>query len=251
MKRTKISKKRARLAHFLEKTPLSQVLLLLSQSFFFLLHLFHLPTFSFSIILSLCLSQPLFLSPSSSHILSLCLSHPFATSVTSKKTPTVYKSCPKMISQEKWNILTPFKKLQKNVGHLGKIIIATGFEKCNKSPIWSHCLPLSLSSLLSAQLRTHSLVYFLLISICCSDISLSHCMNKSPVWPDVVVKSSPNVVKSYPRGSHNSFHIRVRLLIIWATFVWQFATKNFQKLPNLVTLQVSHSLTLHEQVWLM
>ena len=34
-----------------------------------------------------------------------------------------------MISLEKFNILTPLQKLPKNVGDLGKIIVAKGFEK--------------------------------------------------------------------------------------------------------------------------
>ena len=37
-----------------------------------------------------------------------------------------------MISQEKLQILTPLQKLPKNVGDLGKVIIATGFEKLTK-----------------------------------------------------------------------------------------------------------------------
>ena len=40
-----------------------------------------------------------------------------------------------MISLEKWKILTPLQKLPKNVGDLGKIIIATGFEKVAQSAI--------------------------------------------------------------------------------------------------------------------
>ena len=42
-----------------------------------------------------------------------------------------------MISLEKFNFLTPLQKLLKNVGDLGKLIVAKGFEKCpksNKSP---------------------------------------------------------------------------------------------------------------------
>ena len=42
-----------------------------------------------------------------------------------------------MISLEKLTILTPLQKLPKNVGDLGKLIVATGFEKLpksNKSP---------------------------------------------------------------------------------------------------------------------
>ena len=46
------------------------------------------------------------------------------TSVTSKKSPIVDKSCPKMISLEKLNISTPLQKLPKNVGDLGKLIVA-------------------------------------------------------------------------------------------------------------------------------
>ena len=54
------------------------------------------------------------------------------TSVTSKKLPNVYKSCPKMIKLEKLKILTPLQKSPKNVGNLGKLIVATGFEKLPK-----------------------------------------------------------------------------------------------------------------------
>ena len=49
-----------------------------------------------------------------------------------KKSPNVYKSCPKMISIEKWKILTPLQKLPKNVGDLGKWNVAKGFEKLLK-----------------------------------------------------------------------------------------------------------------------
>ena len=48
-----------------------------------------------------------------------------------------------MISLEKWKILTPLQKLPKNVGNLGKLIVAKGFEKLPQRPInrliWSHC----------------------------------------------------------------------------------------------------------------
>ena len=37
-----------------------------------------------------------------------------------------------MISLEKLKILTPLQKLPKNVGDLGKIIVAKGFEKLPK-----------------------------------------------------------------------------------------------------------------------
>ena len=40
-----------------------------------------------------------------------------------------------MFSLEKLKILTPLQKLPKNVGDLGKLIVAKGFEKLpNKSP---------------------------------------------------------------------------------------------------------------------
>ena len=49
-----------------------------------------------------------------------------------------------MISLEKGMMLTPLQKLPSNVGLLGKIIVATGFEwlpKVQKNcQIWSHCL---------------------------------------------------------------------------------------------------------------
>ena len=48
-------------------------------------------------------------------------------SVTRKKSPNVYKSCPKMISQEKWYMSTPLQKLPKNSWNLGKLIVAKGF----------------------------------------------------------------------------------------------------------------------------
>ena len=47
---------------------------------------------------------------------SACSTNCATTSVTSKKSPNVYKSCPKIISLEKWKILTPLQKLPKNVG---------------------------------------------------------------------------------------------------------------------------------------
>ena len=34
-----------------------------------------------------------------------------------------------MISLEKWKISTPLQNLRKNVGDLGKLIVAKGFEK--------------------------------------------------------------------------------------------------------------------------
>ena len=37
-----------------------------------------------------------------------------------------------MISPEKWKILTLLQKLPKNVGDLGKLIVARGFKKLPK-----------------------------------------------------------------------------------------------------------------------
>ena len=50
-------------------------------------------------------------------------------SVTRKKLPNVYKSCPKMISQEKLMTLTHLQKLPKNVRDLDKLIVSKGFKK--------------------------------------------------------------------------------------------------------------------------
>ena len=67
----------------------------------------------------------------------------FNINVTSKKSPIVYKSCPKMISLEKLKILTPLQKLPNNLGDLGKINYCQRFWKVAQSPIncpiWSHC----------------------------------------------------------------------------------------------------------------
>ena len=67
------------------------------------------------------------------HILWSWVTNSRLTSVTRKKSPNVCKSCPKMISlEEKLMILTTLQKLPKNVGDLGKLIIAKGFEKLPK-----------------------------------------------------------------------------------------------------------------------
>ena len=50
-----------------------------------------------------------------------------------KKSPNVYKSCPKTISLEKWLILTPLQKLTQKLGDLGKFIVVTkGFKNLPK-----------------------------------------------------------------------------------------------------------------------
>ena len=74
----------------------------------------------------------LFLFTTSLHNKTSKISSLISTSVTSKKSPNVYKSCTKVILLEKLKILTPLQKLPKNVGDLGKLIVAKGFEKLPK-----------------------------------------------------------------------------------------------------------------------
>ena len=54
------------------------------------------------------------------------------SNVTRKKSPNVYKNCPKMISLEKLQILTTLQKLPKNDGDLGQLINAKGFKNLPK-----------------------------------------------------------------------------------------------------------------------
>ena len=49
-----------------------------------------------------------------------------------KKVAKCLYKLPKMISLEKLKILTPLQKSPKNVRDLGKLIVATGFEKWPK-----------------------------------------------------------------------------------------------------------------------
>ena len=49
-----------------------------------------------------------------------------------KKIAKCLSSCPKMISLEKLNILTPLQNVPKNVGDLDKLIVAKGFKKLSK-----------------------------------------------------------------------------------------------------------------------
>ena len=109
------------------------------------------------------------------------------------KSPNVSKSCPKMISLEKWMILTPLQKLSNNVGNLGKIIVATCFEwlpKVQKSPnlvtllpYYNWHKPISFSCLLEKLLW---IVFFI---------------NQGCHLPDITTKYSrvrPNVFKHWP-----------------------------------------------------
>ena len=57
---------------------------------------------------------------------------PFEDQCDQKKSPNIYKSCPKMILLEIWKILTPSRKLPKTVRDLGKWIVANGFKKWPK-----------------------------------------------------------------------------------------------------------------------
>ena len=54
------------------------------------------------------------------------------TNVTSKKSPNVFKSCPKMISLEKLKDFDTFSKIALECRDLGKLIVAKGFEKFPK-----------------------------------------------------------------------------------------------------------------------
>ena len=49
-----------------------------------------------------------------------------------KKSPNVYKICPKIISLDKSNILTTLQNLPKNMRDLGKLIVTKGFKKLPK-----------------------------------------------------------------------------------------------------------------------
>ena len=49
-----------------------------------------------------------------------------------KKIAKYLSKLPKMISLQKWLILTHLQKLPKNVGDLGKLIVAKGFKKLSK-----------------------------------------------------------------------------------------------------------------------
>ena len=66
-----------------------------------------------------------------------------ANSVTRKKIAKYHKSWPKMISLEKFKILTPLRKLPKNVGDFGQINCCQRLWKVApipiNRPIWSHC----------------------------------------------------------------------------------------------------------------
>ena len=62
----------------------------------------------------------------SNHLM-LCI-----TQCDQKKSPNIYQRCPKMILLEKLKILTSLQNLLKNVGDLGKLIVAKGFEKLPK-----------------------------------------------------------------------------------------------------------------------
>ena len=53
-----------------------------------------------------------------------------------------------MISLEKLKILTPLQKLLKNVGDLGKLIVAKGLKSCTKSNKLTNLVTLEMTKLL-------------------------------------------------------------------------------------------------------
>ena len=55
-----------------------------------------------------------------------------SSSVTSKKQPNVYKKLAKNDFTRKMIAFDTYKKLPKNVRDLGKLIVATGFDKLTK-----------------------------------------------------------------------------------------------------------------------
>ena len=65
-------------------------------------------------------------------------------SAAGKKSPNVYKSCPKRILLVKWKILTLLQKLPKMCWWFGQNTCCPGLWKVARSiknrPIWSHCL---------------------------------------------------------------------------------------------------------------
>ena len=81
----------------------------------------------------------------------------FRTSVTRRKSLNVYNSCPKMISLEKFKILTSLQKLPKNVGDFGQINCCHRLWKVAQSPknrpIWSHCLGLAKTKRLGGRVQ--------------------------------------------------------------------------------------------------
>ena len=66
-----------------------------------------------------------------------------------KNCTNVYKSCPKLISLENLKILTSLQKLPKNVGDLGKLIVAKGFEKLPKVQSLVTLVPWNISKMLT------------------------------------------------------------------------------------------------------
>ena len=67
-----------------------------------------------------------------------------------------------------------------------------------------------------------------------------------PVWPDAEIKSNPNVSKSCPKISHSWFNSKINVFqkspkSHSPTFRRKCVAKNFQKLPNLVTLNQTRS----------
>ena len=69
--------------------------------------------------------------------MAISVSAPVELPCDQKKLPNVHKKCPKMISLVKWYIMMP-----KNVGGLGKLIVAKGFKTCPMSNKWPNLVTL-------------------------------------------------------------------------------------------------------------
>ena len=101
----------------------------------FLHHIFNLSLFSLSLSLSptetIKQTFTIYLAHPFNIFLSLSLTHT-PNQCDQIKLPNVYKSYPKMISLEKWQILASSSKLPKNVRDLGKLIVAKGYKALPK-----------------------------------------------------------------------------------------------------------------------
>ena len=119
--------------------------------------------------------QAKFISNNVLHLLCVTIS------VTSKKSPNVYTSCPKMILPQKWMILPPLQKLPNNVSNLGKIIVATGFE----------CLPKKQKIAQSGHTGYHQLKTCARISVRCSPSIRTQLLARSSCTWDYLKATTP------------------------------------------------------------
>ena len=103
------------------------------------------------------------------------------SSVTSKKSPNVYKSCPKVISLEKLKIFTSLQKLPENVG---KIIVAKGFEKLPKVQKIAQCGHTGWETIRSGHRPEAFPPIFLKVSICTSVYQPQSVWQCDQMWLD-------------------------------------------------------------------